>query len=196
VLVVQGEQSLSATTIVHVEPPRSTMAVTVRVGLFSNFGSMTGPLASIEALRELPGRAAAWAAGVVVSYLRNDVTTTAGGTVGLPDTRIQIDQVPLLAVARYRLPLSVGANVALGGGVGLSLARTTISRHDNWPTSHGNVATLAAEGRTDVAFPLAPGELVVGARYLWIDLGRTSQNDEIEGNSVGLVGDIGFRMTW
>jgi hypothetical protein len=47
-----------------------------------------------------------------------------------------------------------------------------------------------------VAFPLAPGALIVGVHYLWIDLGRTSQGDTIRGNSVGFVGDIGFRMAW
>ena len=197
VLVVKGDPSLSATTQVRVEPPRSRLALAARVGLFSNFGAMTGTLVSIEGMRELPGRAAAWAAGVVVTYLRNDLTTTAGGTVGLPDTRIQIDQVPVLAITRYRLPLSLGAKVAVGGGLGLSLARATLSsRTASWPTSHGSSTPFAAEGRTDIAFPVASGELLVGARYLWVDLGRTSQGDEIEGNSVGLVGDVGFRMTW
>jgi hypothetical protein len=36
----------------------------------------------------------------------------------------------------------------------------------------------------------------VGAHYLWIDLGRTSQGDDIRGNSVGFVGDGGYRVAW
>jgi hypothetical protein len=199
VLVVNGDPALSATAMVNVEPPRPRIAVAARVGLFSNFGSMTGTLVSIEGLRELPGRAAAWAAGIAVTYLRNDLTTTGGGTIGLTDTRIQIDQVPVLAVTRYKLPLplGLGANLGVGGGVGVSLARATLSsRSGSWPTSHGSATPIAAEGRADVAFPMASGEVIVGTRYLWVDLGRTSQDDEIEGNSVGLIGDIGFRMTW
>ena len=199
VLVVNADPALSATAMVNVDPPRSRLAVAARVGLFSNFGSMTGTLVSIEGLRELPGRAAAWAAGVAVTYLRNDLATAGGNTVGLSDTRVQIDQVPVLAITRYKLPLplGLGASVGVGGGVGLSLARATLSsRSGSWPTSHGSATPIAAEGRADVAFPMASGEVIVGARYLWVDLGRTSQDDEIDGNSIGLVGDIGFRMTW
>ena len=48
----------------------------------------------------------------------------------------------------------------------------------------------------NVAFPFGPGEVIVGAHYMWIDLGRTSQGDDIRGNSVGFVGDVGYRMAW
>jgi hypothetical protein len=197
VLVVKGDPSLSATTILRVEPPRSRLSLTARVGLFTNLGGMAGPIATIEGLQALPGRAAAWAAGLAVSAVHNDVTATAGGGIGLPDTVLEIDQIPCLAIAQYRLPLPLGVNISVGGGIGLSFARTIIrSNRDSWPTGRGNARAIAAEVRTDVALPLAVGQLVVGARYLWIDLGRTSQGDEIDGNSVGFVGDAGYRMAW
>jgi hypothetical protein len=199
VLAVKGDALLSATTLVRVASERPRLSLAARVGLFTNFGSMAGPMAAIEALQALPGRAAAWAAGIVVSYLHNNLTTTAGGGggVGLPDNRVEIDQVPLLAVAQYRVPVPLGANISVGGGAGISLARMIIHWSDqSWATTQGNAHALAAELHTDAAFPLAPGELVMGAHYLWVDLGRTSQGDAIEGNSVGFVGDIGFRMAW
>jgi hypothetical protein len=43
---------------------------------------------------------------------------------------------------------------------------------------------------------LKPGRLVFGLRYLWSRLGRTSHGDEVTGNSAGLIGDIGYRMTF
>ena len=197
VLVVKGDPSLSATTILRVEPPRSRLSLTARAGLFTNLGGMAGPIATIEGLQALPGRAAAWAAGVTVSALRNDVTTTGRGVMGLPDTVLEIEQIPCLAVAQYRLPLPLGVNISVGGGIGLSFARTIIrSNGDNWPTGRGNARALAAAARTDVGFPLAVGQLVVGAHYLWIDLGRTSQGDRIDGNTVGFVGDAGYRVAW
>lgn len=197
VLVVKGDPLLSATTLVQVTPAKSLLSVSARVGLFTNFGGMAGPVASIEALRSLQGSASAWAAGIVVSYLHNDLTTTATGVPMPPQNHVEIDQLPLLAVARYRLPIPLGANISLGGGAGVSLARMVVRWHnDAWPATPASVRAPAAELHTQVAFPLAPGELVVGAHYLWIDLGRTSQGDTIRGNSVGFVGDIGFRMAW
>jgi hypothetical protein len=182
----------------RVEPQRSRLSVAARVGMFTNLGGMAGPIATIEGLQALPGRAAAWAAGLMVSVLHNDVAATAGGgKMGLPDTVLEIDQIPCLAIAQYRLPLPLGVNISVGGGMGLSFARTIIrSNRDSWPTGRGNARAIAAEARTDVGFPLSVGQLVVGAHYLWIDLGRTSQGDEIDGNSAGFVGDAGYRMAW
>jgi hypothetical protein len=197
VLVVKGDPLLSATTLVQVTPTKSRLSLSARVGLFTNFGGMAGPVATVEAVQSLPGSAAAWAAGIAVSYLHSDLTNTAAGNPAPPQSHLEIDQLPCLAVARYRLPIPLGASVSLGGGVGISLARTVLRWHnDIWPATPASAHALAAELHTDVAFRLAPGALIVGVHYLWIDLGRTSQGDTIRGNSVGFVGDIGFRMAW
>jgi hypothetical protein len=60
----------------------------------------------------------------------------------------------------------------------------------------GSAQAPAVGGGADVALTLKPGRLVFGLRYLWSRLGRTSQGDEIAGNSAGLIGDIGYRMTF
>jgi len=196
VLVVKGDPSLSATTVVQVQPPRARLTLSARLGLFTNFGGMAGPIAFFEALRALPGRADAWAVGVMVGILHNDLTTTSTNKA-LSDTMIEIGQVPTLAIVQYRLPVPLGVDLTVGGGVGFSLAHVSLNAGDrSWPESHSTARALAAEARANVAFPLGPGELVVGAHYVWIDLGRTSQGDDIQGNSVGFVGDVGYRMAW
>ena len=196
ILGEQGEPAISATATLPVEPPRTTAMLTARVGLFSSFGSSAGPEASVEALSGIPGHAA-WAAGISVSYLRNDFTT--GPTLtGLQETRVELDQFPIMALARYHLPLPLAADVAVGLGVGLALAQVTLTSPPSADAFaiRSTAHAPAVEGGTDVAFPLAPGELVVGMRYVWINLGRTSHGDQINGNGAGLVGDVGFRMTW
>jgi hypothetical protein len=47
-----------------------------------------------------------------------------------------------------------------------------------------------------LTYPLRPGWLTIGIRYLWIDLGRTSAGDRIDGNSAGLLADLGYKMTF
>jgi hypothetical protein len=133
----------------------------------------------------------------MLSVLHNDLTTTAGGTVGLPDTLVEINQVPCLAIAKYRLPVPLGVNLSAGVGAGISFAQSSFRPRDrSWPAARSTARALALRAGAEAAFPLAPGELVVGAHYLWVDLGRTSQGDQIQGNSVGFVGDVGYLMAW
>jgi len=48
----------------------------------------------------------------------------------------------------------------------------------------------------ELTYPLKPGWLAIGLRYLWIDLGRTSAGDQIRGNSAGVLADLGYKMTF
>jgi hypothetical protein len=197
VLVVQSDPSLSATTVVEVEPPRARLTVSARLGLFTNFGAMAGAIGIFEALRAMPGRADAWSVGLMVAVLHNRLTASAAHDKALSDTMIEIAQVPVLAVVQYRVPVPLGVDLTVGGGAGFSLARLDLRSSDRaWPESHSTAHAFAAEARANVAFPVGPGEVVVGAHYLRIDLGRTSQGDDIRGNSVGFVGDGGYRMAW
>jgi hypothetical protein len=198
VLVVLSDPSLSATTVVRVEPPRARLMLTARLGLFTNFGGMGGPIGIVEGLHALPGHASAWAVGLMVGLLHNDLTTSpANKNRTLSDTMVEISQVPCLAIVQYRLPLQLGVDLTAGGGVGFSLASVSLRPTDgSWDESHSTAHALAAEARANAAFPFGPGELIVGAHYVWIDLGRTSLGDDIRGNSVGFVGDVGYRMAW
>jgi hypothetical protein len=109
--------------------------------------------------------------------------------------RLQTEQFPLLAVARARHPISSRFDVAAELGAGYSWASTRIASSRNEVID----AAASAPGVTigsEFGATLRPGRLIVGLRYLWIDLGRTSQGDRISGNSAGLIGDIGYRITF
>ena len=134
--------------------------------------------------------------GGTAGYMRTEI----GGTGPEPKTsaRLEIDQVPLLAVARARLPLATRLEVSGELSAGMMLARTRLLTSSSGAgfDAHGSAYAPAFGGGTDVALTLKPGRLIFGLRYLWSRLGRTSQGDEIEGNSAGLIGDIGYRMTF
>jgi hypothetical protein len=66
------------------------------------------------------------------------------------------------------------------------------ANHRDTGRAYAPAVAAGAEG----AFTLKPGRLFFGLRYLRSELGRTSQGDEITGNSAGLIGDIGYRMTF
>jgi len=72
---------------------------------------------------------------------------------------------------------------------------TTASSGKDFAVSGSAYAPAVGLGG-DLGLTLKPGRLVIGLRYLWSQLGRTSQGDEITGNSAGLIGDVGYRMTF
>ena len=112
--------------------------------------------------------------------------------------RLETDQVPILAVARARLPLPVRAEILGEATAGLMLAHTRltgVSSELGFETTGSAYAPVVGLG-AEMALTLKPGRLVIGLRYLWCELGRTSQGDVISGNSAGLIGDIGYRMTF
>jgi len=112
--------------------------------------------------------------------------------------QLEIDEVPVLALARTRLPFATRFELSGELGAGMMLARTrlnTLTGNMGFD-ANGSAYAPAIGGGADVALTLKPGRLVFGLRYLWSSLGRTSQGDEIKGNSAGLIGDIGYRMTF
>ena len=60
--------------------------------------------------------------------------------------------------------------------------------------SRGSALGSAVGGGADVAFPLLPGELILGLRYLHLGAGRLSNGDVLVGNLGGVLVDIGFRL--
>jgi hypothetical protein len=163
--------------------------------VFSNLGTLAGPAAFGEVLVPFPRRTGRFAAGITAGYLRGDLTLAGANKT---TSRLEINQVPILALARYRFGGTSAPQLSAGGGVGLSLAGTRLTP-DLTNTSaivSASAWTVALQVDAEAAFPLRPGRLVVGARYLWIDLGRTSQGDYVQGNSAGLMGDLGYRLVW
>ena len=193
-IAVMASQTLRASATFRLEPPRARLSLTPRIGLYTNLGNMAGGTASVDVVVPLPGRASGLDVGLSLGYLHDALT--AGKT---PDVQphVEIYQVPVLAIARYHLLLHpVELNVGAGLGVSLAYSRLSLARDNNPLTVAGTAQALALQASVETVFRLPPGHLVIGLRYLWIDLGRTSQGDELQGNSAGFVADLGYRLTW
>jgi hypothetical protein len=192
-VAVTATEKLRATANLEVAPPPVWLLIGGRFGFSSNLGHAVGPVAFVELLTPLPRRSGRVITGLAVGYLRGDMNLTGPGDA---TSRLEINQVPVLAVARYRFGAPSFPEVAVGGGFGASFAATHITPDSGGQAVASAAWALALQADAEVAFPLKPGRLVVGARYLWIDLGRTSHGDNIRGNSAGLIGDLGYRMIW
>jgi hypothetical protein len=197
VLGVMASQALRADATLEVRPPPIRLIAAARVGLFYNFGHAVGPAAFVEALRPMPPlRRVSWMLGGSIGYLSTEITGS--GADKDSSARMEIDQVPVLAVGRARLPVATRFEISGELGAGMMFARTKLSTLSGGVgfDATGSAYAPAVGGGADAALTLKPGRLIFGLRYLWSRLGRTSQGDEIEGNSAGLIGDIGYRMTF
>jgi len=193
---VMASQTLRANATLDVTPPPVRVVAEARAGLFYNLGHAAGPAVFVEAMRPwLIGRVP-FLLGFTAGYLRGDVT--GDGPAVMKTTRLETDQVPVMALIRARLPLATRFELGAEAVAGVSFARTKISAvaGNTGFEATGTARAPAVGGGGEVALALRPGRLVIGLRYLWIRLGRTSQGDVIDGNSAGLIGDIGYRMSF
>jgi hypothetical protein len=198
VVAVMASQELRADVTLDVTPPPIRVVVGARVGLFFNFGQAVGPAVFVEALRPVGVRRLPFPffLGGTIGYLHTEIGG-AGSNTSEP-ARLEIDEVPVMALARARIPLAVRLEISAEVGAGVMLARThltAVSQTVGFETNGRAYAPAVAAG-AEAAFTLKPGRLFFGLRYLRSELGRTSQGDEITGNSAGLIGDIGYRMTF
>jgi hypothetical protein len=195
-VAVMAGPELRASTTVDVAPLPTHILVGGSVGFFSNLGRMSGPTAFLEVLAPLPKSAGRFLGGLSFGYLRGELSL--GATAGDVASRIEIDQFPVLALARYRIPVTWVPDLYVGAGAGVSFAGTRLTPDVASPrtTVEASAWAVALEAGAEAAVPLRPGRLIVGARYLWVDLGRTSHGDYVRGNSAGLMGHLGYRMIW
>ncbi len=182
---------LRATGSIEVTPPPVRLVAGMRAGLFTNFGPGSGPAVFLEALRPFDVHGHRFSAGLTAGYLHGDVSAT--GFQASQSVRVQIDQLPLMLLARGRRALSPRLEVAADVAAGISWADVRLRAPATRSMEARAIAPALAAGG-DVSFPLKPGRLVIGVRYLWVELGRTSEGDRIDGNSAGLIGDIGYKM--
>jgi hypothetical protein len=195
-IAVMASERLRADASFEVVPPPVRLIAGVRTGLFTNFGETVGPAAFVEGLAPLHVPNVHLAVGFSAGYLRGDVTS--GGVNGNGTARLETNQFPLLALARlgFSLPgaLEIAAEVDLGWSWGW--ARVTASPAGVTMIDSAIVNAPALGGGGQLTYPLRPGWLTIGMRYLRIDLGRTSDGDRIDGNSAGLLADLGYKMTF
>ncbi len=195
VIAVTAGPALRAAASVEVFPPPMRVLAAARFGLFSNLGQVAGPAAFVEVLLPVPRRTARFVAGLTAGYLRGDITVPGASST---TSRLEINQVPLLALARYRFGMAGLPELSAGAGAGVSIAgtRLTPDLSSSGATVSASAWSIAFQADAEASFPLPPGRLIVGARYLWVDLGRTSHGDYVRGNVAGLMGDVGYRMSW
>jgi hypothetical protein len=195
-ITVMASQTLRADASFEVTPPPVRVVAGARTGLFTNFGETIGPMAFIEGLAPLHVRRLHLGVGFSAGYLRGDVSS--GGVNGTGTARLETNQFPLLAVARLgvALPnaLEIAAEVDLGWSWGW--ARVTASPAGTTMVDNAVVDAPAIGAGSELTYPLKPGWLAIGLRYLHIDLGRTSAGDQISGNSAGVLADLGYKMTF
>jgi hypothetical protein len=195
-IAVMASERLRADASFEVTPPPVRLIAAARTGLFTNFGETVGPAAFVEGLAPLRVPRVRLAAGFSAGYLRGDVTS--GGVNGNGTARLETNQFPLLAVARVGLSLPRAIEISVEADLGWSWgwARVTASPAGAAMVDTAIVNAPVVGGGGELAYPLPPGWLTVGLRYLRIDLGRTSAGDRIDGNSAGLLADLGYKMTF
>src|SRR5262249_10659153 len=198
VLAVMASQSLRAGTNPDRAPPPLRLIAPSPRRPVSHLrpAPAAGPAAFVEAVRPLPVRRVVLSVGATFGYLRSE--TNGLGPDASGDARFEVEQVPLLALARARLPLPLRVELSAELDAGMTLARTHLTTNFSGKgfDVEGGARALALGGGAEMALTLKPGRLVIGVRYLWSELGRTTQGDEITGNSVGVIGDIGYRMSF
>jgi len=193
---VMASQTLRADVSFEVTPPPVRLIAGVRTGLFTNFGETVGPATFVEGLAPLRVPRVHLTAGFSAGYLRGDVTS--GGVNGSGTARLETNQFPLLAVARVAFSLPHALEIAAEADLGWSWgwARVTASPAGATMIDTAIVNAPALGGGGELIYPLRPGWLTIGIRYLRIELGRTSAGDRITGNSAGLLADLGYKMTF
>jgi hypothetical protein len=194
---VTAGAELRAVAAVEVTPAPVRVALGARVGAFWNLGEVSGPVAFVEALTPVPKRSTRFLVGLAGGYLGGDLRLRPAA--GTTRSRLVIDQFPIMAVARFRFIAPAVPELAAGMGAGVSLASTRLTPdvdNTSGETLKASAWSVALMMGGEAAFPLRPGRLVLGARYLWVDLGRTSRGDYVRGNSAGLMADLGYRMIW
>jgi hypothetical protein len=190
---------VSADAGLEVTPPPERVLFGARAGVFYNLGYTVGSAFFAEAMRPFQVKRQRFLAGVAVGYLRDDLTLD---RVGTSQAQLSTDQLPVLGLARWRRTLTPQLELGADLGAGVSFVRTVLSvGSPNTPGATpgdvmGTAHPLAVAAGGELGVRLRPGRLVVGLRYLWIDIGRTSRGDVLNGNSVGLLGDIGYRMAF
>jgi hypothetical protein len=195
-VAVMASESVRAETFVKVAPPPIRLVAAVHAGFYTSFGPSVGPAVFLEGLVPIRLAHVRLFAGLTGGYLGSDVTGR--GVQGTGTAHIETNQVPVLAVGRAGLSWPSGFELAarLEAGWSFAWVRLTATPSGTAVTDLGSANAPAVGGGLLLTYPLRPGRLALGLRYLWIELGQTSQGDQLNGNSAGMVADLGYEMTF
>ncbi len=189
------EPDLRTSVLISVEPATARSA-TARVGLISNFSGLFGQSALLEGAVPYPRRAGLgrlFSVGLSLGYIHGEVTPT--GPAPFSSLQTELDQIPLLGLVRMHIPARWPFELSATGLAGVTWLSSEITDLSTGAViSRGSAAGVVAGLGGDMAFPLLPGEFVVGVRYLAIAVDRLSNGDKLSGNAGGLMADLGFRL--
>jgi hypothetical protein len=195
-VAVMASESVRAQTLIDVAPPPIRVVAGARAGLVTSFGPSVGPAVFLEALAPLRVTRVHVFAGLSAGYLHGE--STGPGVQGTGSAHVETNQLPLLAVGRAGIGFASGFGLSAEVEAGWAWAwvRITASPGGVPITDVGTAGAPAAGSGLQLTYPLRPGRLALGLRYLWIDLGQTSLGDRVNGNSAGMVADLGYEMTF
>jgi hypothetical protein len=193
-VAVMASESVRAQTLVDVAPPPIKLLAAARAGVATSFGPSVGPAVFLEALAPLRLARVRLFAGVAAGYLRGDVTGR--GVQGSGSSHLETNQMPILGVGRAGVGWDSGFELAaeLSAGWSWALVRITTNLGGMSAADVGTASAPALGSGVQLTYPLRPGRLAMGLRYLWIDLGQTSLGDRLDGNSAGMLADLGYEM--
>lgn len=195
VVVVAVDPSLTARARIDVDAGAARTGA-ARIGMTSNLGSLFGQAVFVETtvpLHRLGGLGRILSAGLSLGYVHSEMTTESASVFS--PVHLDVSQAPILALTRFRVPSEHPVELSFLAIAGLTFATTEIIPSEgSFPVSRATAHGLVVGGGADATVVLQPGELVMGARYLYANLGRTSNGDNLAGNAMGLIFDIGFRI--
>lgn len=208
-IAVTVDQSVTASAHLTIETTPGR-AVTARIGIVSNLGSVFGQSALVEGSVPLSRTRPAGrmiSLGVTAGYIHSEATATGAYPMGpvtmmmapLPPEPLalhaNVSLFPLLAFLRTQLPLRLPVEVSLMGLAGITWATSEITdQNDGSIFSRAATTGLAAGGGAEAALALPPGQLILGLRYLWLGSARLTNGDALPGNLGGLLIDVGYRL--
>jgi hypothetical protein len=170
------------------DEPAARVFLTPAIGMLRAPGAGYGLTARVQAEAASPVLPAPVQVGVVLGYL--GARGHAGDTLG--ESRVSLDQLLLLARARWCWWRGRLTEAALAAGAGLAYTRVRSRVFGLRLTDHqaGPAAELAAEG----ALLTGPGALTLGLRYVHAPVGTLPSGDEIDAGGGNLAFDVGYRV--
>jgi hypothetical protein len=168
--------------------PRLT--VTPRLGMVLSFHQDPGASVMLEAL----ARGEQWPErlliGLGVGLLATDLDVS--DSMGI--SHLDLREIPVMALVRFQHRASRRVLVAASAGAGLTFAQGRVQSYDR--EIRGQALAPTVEGGLEAAVRMVTGQVVVGARYMFVSVGRLSSGDRLLGNSAGPILDLGYRLAW
>jgi len=196
-LVIGVSPELTAHLRLPVDPRPERGEVALRTGVISNFGASFAPFVAAEWNAAILRQDAEWRMGVEAYFLAfrfNDGPMT---PLLASSTSADLFQLPVMFRVSRRVPLAGALELRVAGAAGLELAvLRTKSEGPLYGEVEGKTLAPVAEGSGELGYFLAGGEALLGVRYLLARVGSVSSGDRVDGNSLGLAVDAGYRLRW